>query len=62
MTLEEFFSKKGAPDVREFAAKNGVSYTTVKACRRGMKLKMYNIAKKISDGTRGQVTVEELCE
>lgn len=67
MTLEEYFQKKGAPSVRQFAKRCGVSYTTVKNVRRGMKVKLYEVAKAISEATkpapekRPLVTIEDLC-
>lgn len=62
MTLDEFLKKKGSPTARDLAEKSGVSYTTIKSVRKGMKVKLYAIAKAISDATGGKVSVEALCE
>ncbi len=62
MLLSEYMSRENAPSLAELAEASGVSYTTLKAARRGMKLKLYDVAKKIEEATGGQVTVKELCE
>ena len=62
MSLDEFFKKPNSPTPQELAEKAGVSYTTIKSARRGMKLKTYTVAKSISDATGGKVTVKDLCE
>jgi DNA-binding XRE family transcriptional regulator len=62
VTLDGYLSRKDAPTAEELAKAAGVSYTTIKAVRRGMKVKMYSVAKAISDATGGKVKVEELCE
>jgi len=48
--------------IAEIAEKCGVSKLTVENASRGLKLSRYNIAKAVSDGTDGKVTVKELCE
>lgn len=62
MTLDDFLNRDDAPSMRQLAADAGVSYTTIKAVRKGMKLRLYDVAKKISEATGGQVRVEDLCE
>lgn len=62
MKLREYFDSEGAPAPKDFATSCGVSYTTIKAVRRGLRLTNYDVARKISEATQGQVTVKELCE
>lgn len=62
MKLDEFLSKPGAPTARDLAKKSGVSYTTIKAVRKGMVVKLYDIAKAISEATNGRVKIADLCE
>lgn len=62
MRLHEYFEKKGSKTPQEIAEESGVSYTTVKSARRGMAIKLYDVAQRISAATGGKVTVRELCE
>lgn len=62
MTLDKYLETPRALSLEELAEKSGVSYTTLKNVRRGMKLKLYNVAKAIQSATGGKVTVAELCE
>ncbi len=62
MTFDEFMNQDDAPSLQDFAEDCGVSYTTLKSVRRGMKLDKYSVAKRISDATEGQVSIKELCE
>ncbi len=62
MTLNEFVEKKGSPTLQELAETAEVSYTTLKSVRRGMRLKKYDVAKRVSEATGGKVTIKELCE
>jgi len=68
MKLDEYFKLDSSLSARELAEKSGVSYTTIKAARKGMKIRLYEVAKAISEATRPApgkkplVTVEDLCE
>ena len=46
----------------EVQRRAGVAYTTALAVKRGEALRLYEVAKRISEVTDGEVTVEELCE
>lgn len=48
--------------LKEFSVKCGVSLMTLQTAERGGLLRHYEKAKQVSKGTRGAVTVEELCE
>lgn len=61
MTLDDYL-KKHRITARDFATTSDVSYNTIKSVRKGMRLKLYEVAKKISDATQNLVTVHDLCE
>lgn len=50
------------PVLVEVQSKSGVSMLTLRGLVRGMKLKRYDKAKKISEATGDKVSVEDLCE
>ena len=62
MNLKRYLEEEDAPSLQELAEKASVSYTTLKSVRRGMRLKTYDVAKRVSDATDGNVTIKELCE
>lgn len=61
MRLSEWAKLKGRGELSRLSHATGLAYTTVLAGVEG-KLKRYDVAKKISDATGGEVTVAELCE
>lgn len=64
MLLSEWISKqvplRGA--IQRLATESGLNYTTVFNAAHGELLKTYAAAKSISDATKGEVSIEELCE
>lgn len=62
VNLKEYCEQEDALSLREIAEKADVSYTTVKSVRKGMRVKLYDVAKRISEATGGEVSIKELCE
>lgn len=68
MRLSEYLDTPGAKGLQQISDDSQVSYTTLKAVARGMTLKKYDIAKRVSDavgvGPDGNplVSIKELCE
>lgn len=60
MGLREWCSKNGS-SLSEIMRSAGVAYTTVLAAADG-RLSRYDIAVRISDATRGEVSPAELCK
>lgn len=61
MTLDNYLKTAGIT-AKEFAKRSGVSYNTVKSVRRGLRLRLYDKAERISKATGGMVSIAELCE
>lgn len=53
---------RGRGTLTELSKAADVSYTTLHKVKGGMRLKRWDIAKRISDATLGEVSVAELCE
>lgn len=62
MNLDKYLESPNALSLKELAKKAKISYTTLKNVRRGMKFKLYDNAKRVSEATNGKVTIKELCE
>lgn len=63
MTLREYVHKNGGTEtLQRISDDSGVSMVTLRHVMSGMKLKLYEKAKAVSDATRGKVSVAELCE
>ena len=41
---------------------SGISYQTVHAASKGEAIKLYETARRISEATGGEVSIEELCD
>lgn len=61
MRLTDWFKKEGKGAASRLSHSTGVAYTTVLKAAKG-ELKLYDVAKKLSDATGGEVSVAELCE
>jgi len=63
MKLHEYVHKNGGTEtLQRISEESEVSMVTLRHVMSGMKLKLYDKAKAISDATRGKVSVAELCE
>lgn len=63
MTLEEYVKKHGRGTIAKISREAAVSYQTIwLLVNRDLNLKLYDVAKRISDATGGQVSIKELCE
>lgn len=62
MTLDEYVRMRGRGTLTDLCKAADVSYTTLHKIKGGMRLKRWDIAKRISEATLGEVSVAELCE
>ncbi len=62
MRFPEYVEREGRGVLQRIARSSGVSYQTIFHAKNGHPIKLYDVAKSISDAIDGEVTVEELCE
>jgi len=61
MRLKEYIAESKIT-LKSLASQAGVSYAQIKAVYAGKIMNRYDKAKAISEATKGQVRVEDLCE
>ena len=63
MTLTEYVDRHGgAETLKVVARQSGISIITVRNVYNGMQLRLYEVAKAISQATNFYVSIPELCE
>ena len=69
MRLEEWVAKKVKAEVttrsrvvKKLAADSGVSKVTLDYVLRGALMQKYDLARRVSEATGGEVSIQELCE
>jgi hypothetical protein len=62
MRFREWVDTQPKGTMTRIQRETGLGYTTIMRARRGEPIAHYETAKRISDATGGEVTVEELCE
>lgn len=60
MTFQDYIRKCGYGELKELERRSGVSYTTLLKLNRGATLKNVDVARAVSRGTDGRVSVLEL--
>lgn len=62
MKLAKYVEREGRGSIQRISRESEVSYQTVWHAKNGQPIARYDIAKAISDATKGEVSVEDLCE
>ncbi len=62
MTLVEWVARQGRGAIAKLSKDTGLSYPTVLELSKGRGRAKYETAKKISEATAGEVSIESLCE
>ena len=62
MRLKKYCKIHGRGTMTLIAEDAEVSYLTVRNAARGMRIKLYDVARRISQATDWQVSIPELCE
>lgn len=62
MTFEEYLKTQPIGRMKQIEREYGVGYTTLHRAKIGEPMRLYRVARKISDATGGLVSVTELCE
>jgi transcriptional regulator with XRE-family HTH domain len=61
MTFDDWAKKQPHGTLKRLERELGVGYSTLMRLRRGEHIARYDVAKKISDATGGEVSVDEIC-
>ena len=62
MRLSKWLADKGRGAKAELQRVSGVSYTTIQKAERGIPIRNYAVAQKLSEATGGDVSVRDLCD
>ena len=62
MRLSEWLEKRGWGSAAQLSYDTRISTATISKAVRGERIGQYRIAKKLSEATGGEVSIEELCD